>query len=95
MEFNHLTTFIKIGYDGLISAKLDGVFPVIIDEKEQAVYSVNKGNVKGNRILGVEYWNQYSKQHLIAHVISASQLGNNYKWFLDEIVENIELLTQV
>lgn len=92
MGFNYLTQPIAIGYDNLFLTLLDDIYPVIIDAKEEAVYTVGKGTMKGIRILGKEYWNTYSLDALLAHVISSSQLGNNYKWFLSQIVENVAVL---
>ena len=59
-----------------------GIFPILIDTNEKVAYAVGADYTKGHRILGEEYWNEYPEDALVQHVIRASQLSGNFKWFI-------------
>lgn len=68
------------------------IFPILIDNEERVVYAVGPNYTKGPRILGVNFWNEYSEEALINQVIISAQLSNNFKWFIGEMRKQLQTL---
>lgn len=86
-KFNHVTIVGVVKHD-MVKGLLLGIYPVYINTFTNTVYAMGSDHKYGTRLFGLDYWNQYSVQSLLVSVINASQLGNNYKGFIDEVVEN-------